>query len=136
MSAFNDQFPTSDVSDDLLGRAYAWWRERRERDELAGLSAAEFGRIARDLSLSDADLRDLSEDGDKGASLMRRMAQARGLDLDQARSRNPDQIRDMAVACARCGEKKRCAHDLAEGTAAVTSRDYCPNAETFELLSA
>jgi hypothetical protein len=35
-----------------------------------------------------------------------------------------------------CGHKRRCAHDLAEGTGAEHYKEYCPNAYTLDMLFA
>ncbi|PSC03786.1 hypothetical protein SLNSH_16875 [Alsobacter soli] len=118
----------------FLARAAAWWREHTGSDELSELPSGELQRMAHDLSLSEDDLKTLAASSAGQAELMARMMAARGLDIDKVRAQDPDLIRDMAVLCARCDEKRRCARDLRDGVAASAGEEYCLNVGAFKLL--
>ena len=122
----------------LVSRAVAWWRDRLEAQaqarELADLPAQDRAELARDLALTPADLDMLAQDS-RGGLLMERMAKACGVDLDEVRRTMPDVSRDMALGCARCGDKARCRHDMDAGLVDLVAPDYCPNAGTFRDLS-
>jgi hypothetical protein len=121
----------------LVGRCVTWWKMRLQAQaaarELDALGDKDLEMLAQDLALSTDELRDLAADG-KGSELMERMLRAYGLSIDVLRTGQPDLVRDMAVACARCADKGRCSHDLDAGTAREHAAGYCPNVPTFEAL--
>jgi hypothetical protein len=47
---------------------------------------------------------------------------------------DPINMRDLQRLCITCGDKKRCEHELSNGTAAENFREYCPNALTLDAL--
>jgi hypothetical protein len=56
------------------------------------------------------------------------------LDGAELREEAPTTLRDAALTCARCSARKRCARELAAGTAAENARHFCANAELFGML--
>src|SRR5262249_59502481 len=48
--------------------------------------------------------------------------------------RVPAVMRDLQRLCIVCGQKGRCQHELAQGTAADHFREFCPNAYTLDAL--
>ncbi len=43
-------------------------------------------------------------------------------------------VRELKWLCITCGDRKRCAHELADGTAAQHFREFCPNAVSLDEL--
>ena len=72
------------------------------------------------------------------ADLMDRMAEATGVDLEEAMLQgrmDMDQLYDGVMRCAGCTEPGNCAHWLASRTdAADTAPDYCRNAGLLDRL--
>ncbi len=115
-----------------------WWRERRLAGagfDLDGIDDHELARLAADLSVTRDDLVALVEAGPVAGRLMERMLAAHDLAEADLRRREPDLIRDMAVLCARCEEKDRCARELDHGTAAAHAPAFCPNAPSLRALA-
>lgn len=122
----------------FIAAVIGWWRERRLADsgfDLEGLDDRELARLAADLSVTRDDLVALVEAGPVAGRLMERMLAAHDLAEAELRLSEPDTIRDMAILCARCGEKDRCARELDLGTAARHAADFCPNAATLRSLA-
>jgi hypothetical protein len=115
--------------------AIADWckRDRRHYSGLECLPDGDVARIAKDIGVSTADLRELERRADKPLDLPRMMA---ALQLDPAvvARREPELFRDMQRVCAFCNAKKRCERDLADGDAAINFEAYCPNAPTLRQL--
>ena len=51
-------------------------------------------------------------------------------------AQEPLVMRDLQRLCTTCGDKGRCAHELADGTAAAHFHEFCPNAFTLDALFA
>lgn len=66
------------------------------------------------------------------ASLARRMA-ALDLDLVRIARSEPDALRRLRMACAKCGALERCARDLQRDPAGPMP--YCPNARLLNFLT-
>jgi hypothetical protein len=120
----------------LLGRVLDWIRLRTGSDELAAFSREELHDLASDLSLSDADLVALASGIADNTPLMEGMIRARGFDPDALRDTFGLLMRDVELVCSRCRSTGRCRRELEAGTAAVHAHEYCPNAGTFDDLSA
>lgn len=95
---------------------------------------AEVMRIADDLGVSSSELRDIASKGPGGADLLRRMLDALHVDPNEIINANPGVMRDLQRLCANCADKKRCAHELDDGTAAEHFHEFCPNAFTLDAL--
>ena len=134
----------SSYLDDLRSAAHwftrmmsAAWRQRRERLEFAyfvGREPAEAGRVARELGLSTREMIKLSGKGGWSRSLLPRRMETLGLNFDSVASTRPDVGRDLAICCARCDSKLRCAYDLARTSQGDGWRDYCINRPTLDAL--
>ncbi|MEJ1159871.1 DUF6455 family protein [Prosthecomicrobium sp. N25] len=123
----------------FLAAVIQWWRDRRlkgRRSELDELDDHELARMAGELGITRADLVTLVEDGGQSAGLMKRMLASHHIAALDLERRLPEVYRDMAVHCAGCTEKGRCAHELDAGTAAVHAEQFCPNADTIRALLA
>ncbi|HEX2553952.1 MAG TPA: DUF6455 family protein [Microvirga sp.] len=112
-------------------------------------SVSEWGRlvlIAQEVRGADGDLVEaLLDDRMAGGSLSRAEAEkvlslARllaALDLDAAAIRRTDPASMTALegACLRCTERARCDRALADGTAAESHPEFCPNAPRLGALA-
>jgi hypothetical protein len=110
-----------------------WWKHRSHND-LRSLPASEVGRIAADVGLSEAELRQLDRQSDQPLPLLR-MLTVLGLDRAAIKRRDPLAFRDLERCCALCACKQRCARELARGTAAANLEAFCPNALTLKALA-
>ncbi|MCF8475633.1 MAG: DUF6455 family protein, partial [Pseudolabrys sp.] len=99
---------------------------RCERDDVM--------EIAKDLGVSAGDLREMMSKGPGAADLLKKMLVALGVDGKTLAMAKPLVLRDLQRLCATCGNKKRCAHELADGTAAAHFQEFCPNAFTLAAL--
>ena len=117
-----------------------WWRDYRKRRraeaELGAMSSDDLGRMAHDIGITPADLRDLAARSVHAADEAQHMMAAIGLDVEMLRAKQPYVLRDIEIACTRCSEKGRCGHELADGTAAAHFDEFCVNASTFHALQA
>jgi hypothetical protein len=121
----------------LLGRLLDWLKTRVHRDDdLYALGRDDLTMMASDLGITETDLRMLLPKAADNSLLMERMMVARGLDPDRVRRTSAGLMRELELACARCGAVSRCRRDLDQGTAARHSHEYCLNAETFDELLA
>jgi hypothetical protein len=48
----------------------------------------------------------------------------------------PELVGSLEAACAGCRERSRCDAELAQGTAADTYQEFCPNAQRLNALAA
>jgi hypothetical protein len=91
-------------------------------------------QIANDLGISVGELRTMSAKNPHAADLLVRMLTALSVDSEALARRDPATMRDLQRLCTSCGHKGRCAHELAEGTAAEHFQSFCPNAFTLDAL--
>lgn len=94
----------------------------------------EIAAIARELMMTPRDLETLTHKSARVGQLLRKMLAALGLDARELSERDFATMRDLQRLCAGCGDQRRCAHELAHGTATKTYKEYCPNAYTLEML--
>ena len=45
-------------------------------------------------------------------------------------------LRQSGITCSHCRAKRRCALELERGTARANATFFCPNASTFDALTA
>jgi hypothetical protein len=120
------------------------WAASRWRAWTEGAAAAPLGccdegelvRLARDVGLSSAELRDLARLGPGSADLLlRRMAE---LDLDRAEVERtqPATFHDLQRVCMLCAHHRRCLRDLSHNAADPAWERYCPNVATLKALDA
>jgi hypothetical protein len=102
--------------------------------DFAACGPDEVRRIASDLGIDTQELQKLSAHGPHSADLLQKMLPALGLDSNALTRADPALMRDLQRLCVTCGNKRRCQHDLAEGTAAGGFSEYCPNAFTLDAL--
>ena len=128
------QDPSHSVFDRLTQTFCDWLNHRRELNELAQLSTAEFGRVASDLQISPADLTELVNQGPHAADELPKLLAALGIDAAQLARVEPMALHDMERVCALCHQKGECDRDLAAGTSAEHYEEYCLNAPTIAGL--
>jgi hypothetical protein len=109
---------------------------RRDRSGLSRCDRNEVMRIARDVGVSLDELHLLARKGPRAADLNTRMLVALGVDPKALSDNEPLVMRDLQRLCGGCVNKGRCAHELAEGTAAAHFHAFCPNAYTLDALMA
>ncbi len=91
-------------------------------------------RVARELGLSAGELQELARKGPNAAELVLKMLVALQVDPKALENTDPQVMQDLQRLCTTCGAKKRCEHELADGTAGDRFRDFCPNAFTLDAL--
>jgi hypothetical protein len=116
------------------------WRDYRaalaELRELEAMEPSELAATAANCGLSVGELREVVANSAGAPALMVRMMRAYGLDPEKVRRLDPLMMRDIEGLCSRCAAKGRCRHELNAGTAVDHADVFCPNAYTFERLTA
>jgi hypothetical protein len=90
--------------------------------------------VARDLRLTPGELQELARKGPHAADLLLKMLVALHVDPKALENTDPHIMQDLQRLCTTCGAKKRCEHELADGTAGDHFREFCPNAFTLDAL--
>jgi hypothetical protein len=96
----------------------------------------EVRQTAKDLGVAPNQMRALMNKGPGAADLLGKLLLALHVDPQQIAKANPAVMRDLQRLCITCANKKQCAHELAQGTAAEHFHNYCPNAFTLDALFA
>lgn len=115
----------------IISTVWRHWRERLELDRFAVRDPTEVGRIAHDLGLSTKELVKLTANGPWWRHLLHRRMQRLGLNFHSV---SREVGRDLEICCARCGNKLRCAYDLASNSKSDAWQTYCINQHTFDAL--
>ena len=125
----------AEIRQGLIGQVAQWIATRaRASAEMARLAGGDIGGMARDLGVSEADLRDVLPRGADNTKLMEAMMRARGLDPEQTAHLSAAVMRDLELTCTRCGAVTRCRRELAAGTADAHCHEFCGNADTLDAL--
>ena len=118
-----------------IGAAGVDWYDRHARaTELARCDHAQLELMALDLGLSTNELIYLSRAKPGSADLLYRRMRALGLDPGVVQFEAWRVMQDMQRCCTQCEDKKRCEHDLNQGSRHSDWRRYCPNAQTLAAL--
>ncbi len=104
------------------------------RNELMNCSAEDVAGIARELRIHPAELVSLARKGPNAADLLQKLLIALGVDANGLAHDDPLVMQDLQRLCIRCGYKRQCELDLANGEMTENFHDYCPNAFTLEAL--
>lgn len=88
--------------------------------------------MARDLGMSRDDLIRIGPENPQSSKLLDRLLHALG--VESVAHQDAAVMNDLRRLCVSCGEKRRCAHELASTGAAQNFREYCPNALTLDAL--
>lgn len=89
---------------------------------------------ARELNVQPDELASLADRNPQSAALLEKLLLALGVEPGKLKHANPLIMRDLQRLCIACVAKRRCEHELAEGTAAENFRDFCPNAFALDAL--
>jgi hypothetical protein len=129
------RYPTIEfVLDTIAGWINKYRHFSGVHDELGECTQDDVARIAKDLGVSVNDLRGLAAKGPGAAEFLRKMLLALSVDPNDLAKTDPAVMRDLQRICMLCGQKSRCRHELAAGTAAGHFREFCPNAYTLDAL--
>jgi len=93
-------------------------------------------RMAHDLGVSTAELRELASHGPGSADLLSQRMAALDLDQNEVARTEPATMQDLQRVCTMCGCHHRCARELSRDPLDPAWKDYCPNAQTLTALSA
>lgn len=130
--AIERRYPTIEF---VLGAVAGWIEKYRSMqnayDELGHLSQEEALSIAKDLGVPVSELRALATKTPGSESNLSTML--RKLSLNPAKD-DPVILRDLQRTCIHCGQKSRCRHEIADGTATEHFREFCPNSYTLDAL--
>jgi len=118
----------------MISGAGRQWRERLEFAEFVRREPAEAGRVARELGLSTKEMMKLGGNGGWWASLLPQRMERLGLNFNSVNRTKPEVGRELAICCARCDCKLRCAYDLARNAQGDAWRQYCINRPTLDAL--
>lgn len=122
----------------VLGAIARWVEKYRYargmRREMANYTPDQVASVARELGVHPSELAALAQKGPHAADLLNKLLLALGVEPDKLEHDDPMVMRDLQRLCVSCGQKRRCAHDLASDESAAHFRDYCPNAFTLDAL--
>ena len=116
-----------------------WWQSwtgfNPALSDLSCCAQDEVNRIARDIGVSAAELRELATLGPDAADQLLKRMEALKLDPNDVARAEPPTFHDLQRICSLCDNHKRCEQDFASNAAAPAWEDYCPNAVTLKVLT-
>jgi hypothetical protein len=112
----------------------AWTRSPTALSDPNCYLEGEVERVARDIGVPAAEIRQLVAHGEASASLLiERMAELK-LDRNKIAHTDSETFRDMQRVCTLCDSRPQCSFDLALGVKNENWQDYCPNVATLKML--
>jgi hypothetical protein len=140
MTGRDSQLPNYPLVEGALKAVAAWVNKYREaigtHTALGPCGPDDIKQIAKDLGVPVSEMREIIKKGPAGAALLQKMLVALQVDPKALANTNPLVVRDLQRLCTTCNNQKRCAHELAAGTAAAHFHEFCPNAFTLDALFA
>lgn len=128
-------YPTVEfVLDAIAGWINKYRDLGRANREFEHCSQEDVMQIAKDLRLEVSQLRSLAAKGPGAADTLQKMLVALSVDPKVLAESDPALMRDLQRLCIVCGQKGRCQHELARGTAAEHFHEFCPNAYSLDAL--
>jgi hypothetical protein len=103
-------------------------------DELGMCGPDEVMRMAEEIGVTPSQLHELASKGTGNPNLLKSMLLALHVDPEVLADMDPLIARELKWLCITCGNKQRCKHELAKGTAAEHFREFCPNAVSLDEL--
>ena len=97
---------------------------------------SEVERIATDIGMSVAELRELAKLGPESAELLMHRMAVLDLDRKEVAQTQPQTYRDLERICTMCESHRQCARDLLRDSSNPKWEDYCPNVATLKALNA
>ena len=128
------QIKTYPIVENAINLFGDWLKHRQEMRELRDMNSDDFARIARDLSVSPAELDTIVRQGPHASDELPALLRSLGIDEVALSRTQPVLQRDMTRVCAACQQKARCNSDLDTGTLAQYYDEYCPNVAAVEEL--
>lgn len=119
-----------------LRNAVEAWRDARELRALRQTAPAIATAVAREAGSTPSELQHLAAAGRHAAQLKERMLAAYGIEPGKLGSAAYGALRQSGITCSHCRAKRRCALELERGTARANATFFCPNASTFDALTA
>jgi hypothetical protein len=110
-------------------------RRYKATQELRNIGENEVSSIARDLGVSQMELRSLVAHDVGFPKLLKRMLSALWIDGRIMQEANPILLRDMQKVCTFCQNTRRCRKELETGSAGENFHDYCPNSPNLYAAS-
>ena len=121
---------------EAIAQWYRDWSQRRAAAELSCCGEEAIDRMAREVGLTAAELRQLAKMGPEAAGLLQRRMASLSLDPNEVGKIEPQTLHDLQRVCSLCQYHRRCARDLAHDAANPAWKNYCPNAATLAALNA
>lgn len=115
----------------VFERLRTWWRRRTELDRM---DRDELARLAEDVGVTAAELRDLEARGPHASDLLYERMHALGLGKADVDALAPGVLRDLERTCSQCLDKGVCQRDLAIRPDDPAWAGYCPNAEALTCV--
>ena len=100
------QIKTYPIVENAINLFCDWLKHQQEMRELRDMNGGDFDRIARDLSVSPAELDALVRQGPHASDELPQLLKALGIDEATLSRTQPVLQRDMLRVCAACQEKK------------------------------
>jgi hypothetical protein len=119
-----------------LKNAVEAWRDAGEMRQLRRTAPDVAMAVARDAGTTPFELQQLAAAGRHAARLKERMLAAYGIEPETMGSAAYGALRQSGITCSHCRAKRRCALELERGTARANATFFCPNASTFDALTA
>ena len=116
-----------------------WWQSwtgyNPTAADLSCCAQDDLERMARDIGISAAELRQLAKLGPNAADQLLERMKVIHLDPQAVENAETATFQDLQRNCSLCDHHKQCEHDLATDAAAPQWEHYCPNASTLKVLS-
>jgi hypothetical protein len=128
------RFKTHPIVENAINLFGDWLKHQQEMRELRDMNSGDFARIARDLSVSPAELDAVVRQGPHASDELPKLLKVLGIDEATLSRTQPVLQRDMIRVCAACRAKAQCNHDLDAGTLAQHYDEYCANAPAIAEL--
>jgi hypothetical protein len=110
-------------------------RRYRAAQELRNIGENEISAIARDVGISQTELRSLVRRDTGFPRLLKSLLSVLRIDERVLQEANPTLLRDMQKVCAFCQNTHQCKKELRAGTAGEHFHDYCPNSPNLYAAS-
>jgi hypothetical protein len=128
------QIKTYPIVENVINLFSDWLQHQREMRELRDMNGSDFARIARDLSVSPAELDAVVRQGPHASDEFQRLLKVLNIDEAALSRAQPVLQRDMVRVCSAGQQKALCNHDLDSDTLAQRYDEYCPNAPAIDEL--
>lgn len=115
---------------------HAWTGFAPAYSEFSCCAQDEVNRIAKDVGVPPAELKELARLGPDATVLLLRRMKSLDLDPKKVSRMEPGTFQDLRRVCTLCESQRRCSQDFARDSADQVWEDYCPNVATLKALRA